>query len=145
MMQVGKVIGRDEMAINMEETIDKEVIKIEETTEKAEEAEGVETLDAVIAEEDILVETEKDREDITVKIKEIGEIEEIEEDIVEVAIIKMTIVEIIITTTDNKTTGPMVTGNNITQARISPTQILRFYSNETKIIQSSGFIYQVFP
>ena len=130
------------MVINMEETIDKEVIKIEETTKGAEEAEGVETLDAAIAEEDILVVTEKGREDITVKIKEIGEIEE---DIVEVTITKMTIVEIIETTTDNKTTGPMVTGNNITQARISPTQILRFYSNETKIIQSSGFIYQVFP
>ena len=61
----------DKTEINMEETIDKEVIKIEETTEKAEEAEGVETLDAAIAEEDILVVTEKDREDITVKIKEI--------------------------------------------------------------------------
>merc|ERR1712110_1167216 len=32
--------------------------------------------------------------------------------------------------TDNKTTGPMVTGSNITQAQISPTQTLRFYSNE---------------
>ena len=144
MMQVGKVIGRDEMEINMEETIDKEVIKIEETTVKAVEAEGVEILDAAIAEEDILVVTEKDREDITVKIKEIGEIEEIEEDIVEVTIIEMTIVEII-NTTDNKANGPMVTGNNITQAQISPTQILRFYANVTQIIQSSGFIYQVFP
>ena len=56
MTQVGKVIGRDEMAINMEETIDKEVIKIEETTKEAEEAEGVETLeDAAIAVEVILV------------------------------------------------------------------------------------------
>merc|ERR1712083_951712 len=106
------------MEINMEEIIDKEVIKIEETTGKAEEAEGVETLDAAIAEEDILVVTEKDREETTVEI---------------------------INTTDNKANGPMVTGNNITQAQISPTQILRFYANLTQIIQHSEFIYQVFP
>ena len=125
-IQVGKVIGRDEMAINMEETIDKEVIKIEGTTEKAEEAEGVETLDAAIAEEDILVVTEKDREDITVKIKEIGEIEEIEEDIVEVTIIEMTIVEII-NTTDNKANGPMVTGNKEILPQINPKLINVFF------------------